>query len=171
MLAVRRAEAGPKTLSSRGRARDSAKVEGPESDQAVLSYGDCLDLLRATSVGRVAVTSHALPLVLPVNFALDGHRIVFRTDASGTLARACEDAVVAFEIDDIAADGRSGWSVLVVGVARLLGGSEALRAVELDLVSAADNNRSQFVAISLGQVSGRLVPRSQPAPATGGPAD
>jgi hypothetical protein len=87
------------------------------------------------------------------------------------LASACDDAVVAFEVDDIAPDGLSGWSVLVVGMARLLSGSEALRALELNVVSAADNLRDQFVAISFGQVSGRLIPRSVPVAADQRPAD
>jgi uncharacterized protein len=106
-----------------------------------------------------------------VNYRLDGHRIVFRTQESGVLARACDDAVVAFEIDDIGADGRSGWSVLVVGLARLLTGSAALRALELNVVSAADNHRDRFVGISLGQVSGRLVPNTSYVQMDKGPGD
>lgn len=142
--------------------RHRSGMDGPRDDWAELSYDECVGLLRSSRVGRVGVTAHALPLVLPVNYVLHGNRVVFRTLAASTLARACDDAVVAFEVDDVADDGRSGWSVLVVGLARLLGGSEAVRATELALVSAADHHRDQFVAISLGQVSGRLVPRSSP---------
>jgi nitroimidazol reductase NimA-like FMN-containing flavoprotein (pyridoxamine 5'-phosphate oxidase superfamily) len=123
----------------------------------VLSHEQCLARLASSTVGRVAVTSRALPVV-PVNFTLAGNRIVFRTKRSGMLARACDGAVVGFEVDDLARDGQSGWSVLVVGVARLLEGSEDLRALELNLVSAVDGyGDDQFVGIALGQVSGRLV--------------
>jgi nitroimidazol reductase NimA-like FMN-containing flavoprotein (pyridoxamine 5'-phosphate oxidase superfamily) len=131
--------------------------EAPDAASA-LTHDQCMALLASTTVGRVAVTSRALPAVVPVNYLLAGNRIVFRTKRSGMLARACDDAVVGFQVDDLEVSGRSGWSVLVVGVARLLEGSADLRALELNLVSAVDGfGGDQFVGITLGQVSGRLV--------------
>jgi nitroimidazol reductase NimA-like FMN-containing flavoprotein (pyridoxamine 5'-phosphate oxidase superfamily) len=125
----------------------------------VLTHEQCLALLASSTVGRVAVTSRALPAVVPVNYMLGGNRVIFRTRRAGMLARACDDAVVGFQVVDLARDGQSGWSVLVVGVARLLEGSEDLRALELNLVSAVDGfGDDQFVGIALGQVSGRQVP-------------
>ncbi len=94
---------------------------------------------------------------MPVNYALDGHAIVFRTRTDGMLARACDGNVVAFEVDRLARDGRTGWSVLVVGVAALLSGSDALRALELNLASAAGEDRDQFVSIAVGRISGRRI--------------
>ena len=130
----------------------------PGDAVALLTHEQCLSLLGSTTVGRIAVTSQALPVVVPVNYTLAGNRVVFRTKRAGMLARACDDAVVGFEVDNLASDGRSGWSVLVVGVAHLLQGSEDLRALELNLVSAVDGyGEDQFVGIALGQVSGRLV--------------
>jgi nitroimidazol reductase NimA-like FMN-containing flavoprotein (pyridoxamine 5'-phosphate oxidase superfamily) len=35
-----------------------------------LSYDECLDLLRANSVGRIAVVVEEFPVVLPVNYRL-----------------------------------------------------------------------------------------------------
>jgi nitroimidazol reductase NimA-like FMN-containing flavoprotein (pyridoxamine 5'-phosphate oxidase superfamily) len=120
-------------------------------------YGHAVHLTQSV-VGRVAITAQAMPVVVPVNYAIHGHRVVFRTATDGMLARACAGSVVAFEVDQIDPDGRSGWSVLVVGVAHLLDGSDALRALELNLVTAADGRRDQFVAITPGQVTGRLAP-------------
>lgn len=57
----------------------------------------------------------------------------------------------------MAADGSGGWSVLVVGVARLLVGSQAVRAAQLDVVSAMGSDRDQFISIDIGRVSGRRV--------------
>jgi uncharacterized protein len=132
-----------------------------------MSRERCVDRLRATAVGRVAVTNKALPAVVPVNYVLDGSSIVFRTEREGMLARACDGTVVAFEIDELSVDGRSGWSVLVVGVAELLTGSAALRAIETGLVSAAGDGRDQFVAITIGQLTGRVVgPVAMPLVAT-----
>jgi nitroimidazol reductase NimA-like FMN-containing flavoprotein (pyridoxamine 5'-phosphate oxidase superfamily) len=129
-----------------------------------LTWDECLDRLRAGSIGRIAVTHRALPAIVPVNYVLSGSRVVFRTEPGGMLARACAGAVVAFEVDDLDSDGRSGWSVLVVGLAELLDGSAALRASETGLVSAVGDGRDQFVAITIGQLSGRLIqPIVEPA--------
>jgi len=124
---------------------------------SLLSRDDCIDRLQHQSIGRVAVTTRALPAIVPVNYRVTGSSVVFRTEPGGMLARACDNTVVAFEVDDITDDGRSGWSVLVVGVAELLEGSAALRAMATGLVSAAGDDREQFVAITLSQVSGRRV--------------
>lgn len=122
-----------------------------------LTRVECLRVLSAGWVGRVAITAQALPAIVPVNYALDGRTIVFRTRTDGMLARACDGNVVAFEVDQLAPDGRTGWSVLVVGVAALLAGSDALRAVQLNLASAAGEERDQFVSIAIGRISGRRI--------------
>ena len=73
------------------------------------------------------------------------------------LARACDNTVVAFEVDDIAEDGQSGSSVVVVGVADLLDSSEQLRALHSGLASAVADQADQFVRITPGTVTGRQV--------------
>ena len=128
-----------------------------------MTHPECMRRLAGQSVGRVAVTAHALPAIIPVNYALQGQSIVFRTHGDGLLARACDENVVAFEVDEVTPDGSGGWSVLVVGVAHLLAGSQAVRATELDLVSAMGEDRSQFISIDIGRVSGRWV-GAQPVP-------
>lgn len=123
-----------------------------------LSREQCLDRLRTRAIGRIAVTHQALPVIVPVNYALVGGSVVFRTEPDGMLARACRGSVVAFEVDDLATDHRSGWSVVVVGVAEPLGGSTALRAVQAGLGSAAGDGRDLFIGIAIGQLTGRRVP-------------
>lgn len=122
-----------------------------------LDRGECLGKLAGQTVGRIAVTHQALPAIVPVNYALAGNTIVFRTEPGGMLERACQGTVVAFEVDDLAADGSGGWSVLVVGIAEPLDGSAVLRAMETGLTSAAGPGRNRFVGITIGEVSGRLT--------------
>jgi uncharacterized protein len=122
-----------------------------------LSWDECLDRLHSSSVGRIAVTHRALPAIVPVNYVVAGSRVIFRTETDGMLARACAGSVVAFEADDVGPEGQSGWSVLVVGLAELLEGSAAVRASEAGLVAAVGGGRDQFVAITIGQLSGRLI--------------
>jgi nitroimidazol reductase NimA-like FMN-containing flavoprotein (pyridoxamine 5'-phosphate oxidase superfamily) len=122
-----------------------------------LDWDECLERLRGATVGRVAFTHQALPFVAPVNYTLLGRKVVFRTAAEGMIARGCDGAVVAFEVDELSPDGQYGWSVVVVGPSEPLDGSAALRAVESNLVSAVGEGRDVFIAISLGQVTGRSV--------------
>jgi len=122
-----------------------------------LSRLECLQLLQAHRVGRIAVTHQALPIIIPVNYVVDGNTIVFRTRGDGVLGRACRSAVVAFEIDDIADDGQTGESVLVVGVADVLDDSEQIRALSIGLESAIADQADQFVRITPGTITGRQV--------------
>lgn len=128
-----------------------------------LNRNECLDHLATRSVGRVAVTIHALPAIIPVNYGMLGDAVVFRTESDGPLARACANAVVAFEVDEVAPDGSGGWSVLVVGVADQLSPSAELRANRLALVSTGAGGRSEFVAITGAQITGRRI-RAVPHP-------
>ena len=67
----------------------------------ILDRDECLRLLAQAVIGRVGVSSGALPRVLPVNFRLDGGRILIRTARGTKLDAAAANAVVAFEVDDI----------------------------------------------------------------------
>jgi nitroimidazol reductase NimA-like FMN-containing flavoprotein (pyridoxamine 5'-phosphate oxidase superfamily) len=85
----------------------------------VLSRDECLDLLSQATLGRVAVSIAALPVVLPVHYGVFDGDVVFRTVEGTKLTGAVTNAVVAFEVDDID-DGGVGWSVLVVGRAEIV---------------------------------------------------
>lgn len=122
-----------------------------------LSREQCVQLLQATTLGRLAVTNSALPMILPVNYAMEGANIVFRTGQGGLLDRTCRNTVVAFEIDGYDDEKRSGWSVVVVGVANVLYAGDWLRAVELGLTSAGASDGAVFVKIVPGAITGRLV--------------
>ena len=84
----------------------------------VLSRGECLQLLGGATLGRIGITIQALPLILPVNFKLVGHAIVFRTGPGTKLDAATRGSVVAFEADEIEPFSHAGWSVVVTGVAQ-----------------------------------------------------
>jgi len=48
-----------------------------------LSRDECLELLAAMSVDRIAYTTDDGPRVLPVNYVLEGESVVFRTVSDG----------------------------------------------------------------------------------------
>jgi len=82
-----------------------------------ISEEECLELLAAEQVGRLAL-SGSPPLIFPVNFVLDGRRIVMRTAVGTKLDAVRADAEVAFEVDRVDSASRTGWSVVVTGHVR-----------------------------------------------------
>jgi hypothetical protein len=89
--------------------------QGPSmSGVEILDSKSCYDLLRSTDIGRFAVISGRYPIVFPVNFALDGEVITFRT-GQGAKLRAALHGDISFEADGVSADRSTAWSVLVFG--------------------------------------------------------
>ena len=84
---------------------------------------ECIDLLRTQSVGRLAVADHGYypPHIVPVNFALEGHAVVFRSDdgLKFRLSILAEHSV-SFEVDEVDREGAVAWSVVVQGRAEVL---------------------------------------------------
>jgi nitroimidazol reductase NimA-like FMN-containing flavoprotein (pyridoxamine 5'-phosphate oxidase superfamily) len=138
----------------------SVDEENGAADRMIqeLPESACFRLLATVSVGRVALTRHALPVILPVNFALDGQTIVLRTGAGSVLAAARDGVVVAFEADEVDSRLEVGWSVLVTGTMReITNASEMLRVQRLHLFPWAGGDRPFYVRITPGFVSGRRV--------------
>jgi uncharacterized protein len=124
----------------------------------VLDRDECLRLLGGAVIGRVGVSSGALPRVLPVNFRLDGDRILIRTSRGTKLDAATANAVVAFEVDEIDPVAHTGWSVMVTGIAReLTDPGELAGARTPPLAHWAPGGDHRVVAISTELVSGRRI--------------
>jgi nitroimidazol reductase NimA-like FMN-containing flavoprotein (pyridoxamine 5'-phosphate oxidase superfamily) len=137
--------------------RDSRPEPGPE----ILLLGECWSLLGSTSVGRLAFVVAGWPVVLPVNYAVDGQEILVRTGAGSKLQAARGQARVALEIDATDRLYRSGWSVLLFGTA-----SEVTDLDELERLGAmplqpwAKGERRSWLRIHPVQITGRRVPRA-----------
>ena len=132
----------------------------------ILERSDCMQLLGEATIGRLAISSGALPVILPVNFLLDSERILIRTSAGTKLAAALANAVVAFEIDEVDSFTHTGWSVAVTGFAReITDADELARIRRLPLAHWAPTD-GHVVAVSTDVVSGRRIRRDVPtAPA------
>jgi nitroimidazol reductase NimA-like FMN-containing flavoprotein (pyridoxamine 5'-phosphate oxidase superfamily) len=125
----------------------------------VLDRHECLRLLGDHHLGRIGVTSGALPLIFPVNYRLDGDDVLFRTAAGTKLDVATRGTVVAFEVDEFDPVSHAGWSVAVTGRARRLTHDEAVRREERAPIARwAPGPDGNTVAVSLEMVSGRRLP-------------
>jgi len=138
------------------------------ADLQELSAQECLAHLAGESVGRIAISIHALPVILPVNFVMCDGDVVFRTGSGTKLAAATAGTVVAFEVDYYDRDGRSGWSVLVQGRAgEIADPVEVAEVRQLPLHAwALDGAADHYVRIHPTMISGR---RFQPAGREGRP--
>ena len=129
------------------------------SEIEVLTREECLQLLAAEEVGRIAVVLGRQPLVVPVNYVLDGETIVFRSDPGTKLATASLERV-AFEIDHVDHDRHNGWSVLVQGVGQEITPAfsrlfERVRA--LAITPWAPGDKEHWMRITPIEISGRRV--------------
>lgn len=119
---------------------------------------ECALLLAAGSIGRVGVSLGALPVVLPVNYAVLDGDIFIRTGAGTKLDAALTGSVVAFEIDAVDPLYHEGWSVMVQGRAsEVVDPDELKRARALPLEPWATGTRDRFVRIANERISGRRI--------------
>jgi nitroimidazol reductase NimA-like FMN-containing flavoprotein (pyridoxamine 5'-phosphate oxidase superfamily) len=141
---------------------------GGASDATVhhIATEECYELLRTHEIGRLGIIAEHYPLVLPVNYALDGTTLVIRTHA-GTILRAAEHANVTVEVDEIDRRTRSGWSVLVRGQAEEVGEHHRAELIARTRASGvepwAPGEKGHWVRIIAHEVTGRrIVPGELP---------
>ena len=142
------------------------EAPGATAALSVLSADECYRLLGTHEIGRVGLPAERWPLILPVNYALDGTTIVLRTHA-GTILRAADQADVAFEVDDFDRRTRTGWSVLVLGRAEEVGerhGADLVAATRATgLEPWAPGDKGHWLRIVPHEISGRrIVPGELP---------
>jgi nitroimidazol reductase NimA-like FMN-containing flavoprotein (pyridoxamine 5'-phosphate oxidase superfamily) len=113
----------------------------------------CWRLVRTTSVGRFAVNRHgSCPLVVPVNFVVDGEAVVFRTGAGAKLD-AAQIELVALQVDEIDPIHHTGWSVLIEGRARWLDEEQDTIAIE----TWAPGDRPYVIRLAPTRITGRRI--------------
>jgi uncharacterized protein len=123
-----------------------------------LTKGECFQLLAGAQLGRVAVVDDRGPVVFPVNFVLDRHMVVFRTDEGTKLDAAARGGRVAFEVDGADATAHTGWSVVVRGEAvEVTDPAELARLRKLRLFPWAPGAKSRYVRILPAKLTGRRI--------------
>lgn len=96
----------------------------PQSAREVveLDRDEAMRLLASVDHGRVVFTRAVLPAIRPVNHLVVDGRVIVRTRLTAKVSvavRSSADAgvVVAYEADDLDPRRRTGWSVVVTGLA------------------------------------------------------
>ena len=129
------------------------------SKMGVLDEATCVQLLESTPIGRIGFATEGELLVLPVNFKWYENGIVFRALEGQKLAAAAAQQRVCFEVDEWDATTRTGWSVVVQGVAReVTNWAEDVRLDQIGLVPWAKAEwRPIWVRIEPTMISGRVL--------------
>ena len=131
----------------------------------------CWRLVAQAAVGRVAFIHDFELWVLPVNSAVVGGRVVFRTSDDSMLRAAGDNSLVAFEADHTDRVNETGWSVLVRGRLRDVTDTPITGAWhELTVRPWAPGPRNRRMLIEPSAVTGRRIHRrrvlSGPRPTT-----
>lgn len=129
------------------------------SDNTWMNEQACWERLRAAEVGRLGYHLVDEVHIVPVNYVVDGERLVFRTKPGSKLLGVVMDSDVAFEIDG--GDSHRPWSVLARGQARVLEGDEARQAEALPLRPWVSQDRFTFVVIEVQALTGRAFELTQ----------
>ena len=122
----------------------------------------CWRLVGRAVVARVGFVLDGAPMILPVNFDLDGGTIVLRTAQTSLLEAVAGGAAVAFEIDGSDESAETGWSVLVSGRAEeLTAAAERSQLEKLPLHPWAPGGRDRWIRIRPARITGRAISRKQ----------
>ncbi|WP_084965757.1 pyridoxamine 5'-phosphate oxidase family protein [Thermoactinospora rubra] len=143
----------------------------------VLSRRECLELLASAPIGRIVFTDRALPAVQPVNFRLDGERVVIRTTTGSKLAALPlepwapgeRDHFIVVEVEQVSGRritrARSAWSCPEAELGaqgRCPAGRCGWRPSVVVLSVRHPSHRSRALARSAGVSRGRdLLPRGE----------
>src|SRR5579864_625394 len=84
------------------------------SGTGIVSEADCWQMLNTQIIGRIASVADDRIEIFPVNYSVDQQTIVFRTNVGRKLAGLAAGEV-AFEVDAVDSETRTGWSVVVHG--------------------------------------------------------
>ena len=125
-----------------------------------LTSEECWEMLHAEEFGRLAYRLVDEIHITPINYAVQGGSLLFRTAEGNKLLAVVMGSEVAFEIDRY--DEESARSVVVRGTARLLPEDEAHRADNVPLRPWTTTLKYNVVEIQPKVVSGRAFELSRP---------
>ncbi len=132
------------------------------SEMEEIPEAECLEILRKHDFGRIGLVAEGQPQIFPVNYAMGGRIISFRT-APGTKLSYAPSSKVAFEVDDYSPETGVGWSVMVQGIA--YDATESLDDVSWTARGAmphpmAPGEKGHRVAVDPQKITGRRFQRS-----------
>jgi uncharacterized protein len=133
--------------------------EDAMNEPVELTVEECLELLAGGVVGRVAMSTPVGPRIVPVNYAMHGDAIVFRTTPYSQLGTYGWNTELAFEIDNIDYGTHSGWSVVAIGRAEIVEDPQEIQEIRetWDPRPWAGGPRNLYLKLVWRDVTGRRL--------------
>lgn len=133
-----------------------------ETDSPVteLTVDECWEFLAAHELGRLAFRLIDDMYITPVNYAVDGDKVLFRTAPGNKLFGVELGGQVAFEVDEV--DGEHATSVVIRGRARHLDEHDEHRADVVKLHAWLDTQKYNVVEVSADVITGRSYALNRP---------
>ena len=119
---------------------------------------ECRRLLSTSTLGRVGLTTGALPVIIPVEYVFADGDIMFSLD-DAKLRSAADGHVLAFEVDAYDTETGEGWSVHVLGRASVLP-DDAPPAFTIPDRERCARSKGHFVRLHGEIVAGRTIAHS-----------
>jgi len=129
-----------------------------------LTKPESLELMSSVQVGRLAFVHNALPAIRPVNHLVDNDAVIIRATLGAAITKDIAAGLpggmmVAYEADAIDTNRQLGWSVIVVGPARLLTDRTAMARYRSLIEPWVAGPADEVISISADMVHGyRIVP-------------
>ena len=131
-----------------------------------LAFDECVRLLQAGIVGRVALATPHGPQIVPLNYSVVDEAVIVATSPYSALGTYGPGSVVAFEIDHFDYEHHAGWSIAVRGRAELV--KDPAEVQRLRKIWAprpwAEGSRNLHLRIPWTEISGREVGEHTPEP-------
>lgn len=138
-----------------------------DQEPEVLGEDACFYLLQTRDLGRIAFSVDEQPEIFPVNYAMEGRILVFRT-GPGRKLDSVPNTPVAFEVDSWDPERGTGWSVVIKGRVEDVttnSGRPAEHLRRARVRPVAPGNRWHWLAIMPTEVTGRrfhVPPQTDP---------
>jgi nitroimidazol reductase NimA-like FMN-containing flavoprotein (pyridoxamine 5'-phosphate oxidase superfamily) len=124
------------------------------SPVTLLSTDKAWDLLAGQRIGRLAIQADVGVEIFPINYALDGESIVFRTAEGTKLSALIASSLVTFEVD--VWSERSGYSAVARGHATPITDPDEITQVEaLKLRPWVPTVKTHFVRMVVDTITAR----------------
>ena len=118
-----------------------------------LSEAEAWELLRSSSVGRLATVINRQPDIFPVNFVVEDSSVIFRTAEGSKLLQVTVNERVAFQADGWVTD--TGWSVVAKGTAAEVEDPAERDRIEQLLHPWVASVKTHVVRIDVDEIDGR----------------
>jgi nitroimidazol reductase NimA-like FMN-containing flavoprotein (pyridoxamine 5'-phosphate oxidase superfamily) len=126
-----------------------------------LTLEECLDLMNGGVIGRVALATPVGPRIIPINYAMDGTDVIFRTAPYSELGTYGWNNQIAFEVDHLDYEHHQGWSVVATGRMTVVDDPD-----EVDRIRHAWNprpwvggSRNMYLRLAWSSLTGRRIGR------------